>query len=724
MKITKRYRLIALILAIGMAPTGMGFLSTRTILKKPQPTAVPKTTAQPQSGTVIETKNGIQTVSTATTLKPFPYDSEPYRAKDLAQYRITDFIDENQTPVGSLDSKKDVLATQLGNTDLYSNQSITGYLTSYDFNQVYDDIDYTMEAPIEEPVAEAEAMVVTSMPQSEITYDGDAAISASGNASSSTINKISYSTTNTQVENVDEADILKTDGDYIYYLTTRGIAIVKAGKSPKQTSSITAPSLYNYKDLYLSGNNLVIIAEGRSNDIQAIKNTSSDLTAFFVYDVKQPSDPKLVRSVEVEGFLETTRLSNNSIYFVTSQPKYYNYSLDSNLASAFPLYKDSILGTDVYAMSPQDIFMSIQNSSFYEIIGAFSLDNNTPIKPRAYEKDYNTTIYMNSNSLYLATLNNSSNPSIPKTKEPWKTVSLKEDNWHRSTNIMRFGITKNQLVFQNAGSLPGALLNQYSLDEYYGSLRIAITERDRCDKLSNGIYILDTKTMQPIGSVTGFAKGEEIKSARFRGKTGYLVTFENTDPLFVIDLSDSKKPKMVGELKIPGFSTYLHPYGEKYLIGVGRDTNETFVRDSNGNEHVTGFINGGVKLSLFDISNPQEPKEVSKLAIGDSGTDSSALSNPKSIMFDMKKNIMAFPINYQGMTPNNKTENWAGGMVVNFSPKGFIVDAKIKMDDYYMYNSRFAYINGILYYVEDKSLISLDYQTYKLLNAIDLKYDA
>jgi len=197
--------------------------------------------------------------------------------------------------------------------------------------------------------------------------------------------------------------------------------------------------------------------------------------------------------------------------------------------------------------------------------------------------------------------------------------------------------------------------------------------------------------------------------------------------LFVIDLSDPAKPTVAGELKIPGFSTYLHPYGNRYLIGVGRDTKETYIKNDDGTETVTGAIQSGIKLSLFDISNPQKPTEVNKLVVGGPQTYSPALHDPKSIMFDMKKGIMAFPISFhqQNKVENETaTESWNGGIVIGFNPKGFEIDAKMKLDTYFEQdNTRFVYIGNQLYYVSNGHLVVMDYHTYKILDSIALKYE-
>ena len=213
-----------------------------------------------------------------------------------------------------------------------------------------------------------------------------------------------------------------------------------------------------------------------------------------------------------------------------------------------------------------------------------------------------------------------------------------------TTQVYKFDIRNYNISYLGCGEVDGFTLNQFSIDEYNGYLRIATSTGSWGADISNKVYVLDSDLMV-VGKIDGIAPGETIKSVRFTGDTGYVVTFEQTDPLFVIDLSDPTKPEIKGELKIPGFSTYLHPVGENLVLGVGVDG------DENGQTN-------GLKVSLFDVSDPTNPKETHKVTIPASNSEgsysyvnSAAYSTHKALCWDAATDTMYIP--YQ-----KRTETW------------------------------------------------------------------
>lgn len=199
--------------------------------------------------------------------------------------------------------------------------------------------------------------------------------------------------------------------------------------------------------------------------------------------------------------------------------------------------------------------------------------------------------------------------------------------------------------------------NQFSMDEYEGNLRVATTyvvetrTEENYDEetgigsisyeeplYSNRLYILDDN-LKEIGKIDDLAKDEKIYSVRFMGKMGYIVTFEQVDPLFVIDLSDPTNPQIKGELKIPGYSSYLHPYDETHIIGIGYNTK------SNG---YGGITTDNMKMSMFDVSDVENPKEMFSIDIGKSYTSSELLYNHKVLFYKKSDNLIGFPVNYDG----------------------------------------------------------------------------
>ena len=693
--------------------------------------AQPASSNPPSNSITVETKNGTQSTGKKSAAGRFPYGKR-IKLKDIADYNVSDFLDKKGDPTGALDSLISAKPKQLAGSNWYTSSSITSYIEHFFVARNIPAPTYAPAASDDE-VMEAEEIVEEELPMEEPAEVDEATeeiavVGASGD----------HSTTNVQVEGVDEADIIKTDGKHIYYMGNQGVAIVQAGAAPKQIASLS-PNLSgtngNFTDMYLSGKHLILVVTLYQSSLYDDINTPihESSSAFYVYDISNPANPQLDRAVEVSGYVNTTRFFNNSLYFVTNS--YVNAYLEQKAGACLPAYSDSVLGKDTYVLSPSDVHLLTQKQQYNNsltLLGSFRLDDKEPITIKAYEGN-NDTVYMSKNGLVLAnTYYYYGNPTSKDVKTAEGTTFATLPNNGPSTYLNRFTVDKNGLTFSAMGIIPGNLVNQYAMDEYKSTLRVATTSRNEKGRNVNGVYVLSASTMKEIGSVTGLAKDESIQSVRFRGDTAYVVTFLQVDPLFVIDLSDATKPKVAGELKIPGFSTYLHPYTDKYVIGLGVEIGDTFVRNADGSESVVGTTQSGLKVSLFDISDPQKPREVSKMVLGGPNTHSESFSNPKSIMFDMEKGIMAFPIYFDqtvSMKGKSTKEQWSGGLVVEFSPKGFEIGAKLKMDSYYGTNSRFAYIGNVLYYASNKNygksggnLVALDYKTYKLLNAIDLKF--
>ena len=234
------------------------------------------------------------------------------------------------------------------------------------------------------------------------------------------------------------------------------------------------------------------------------------------------------------------------------------------------------------------------------------------------------------------------------------------------------------------GKVPGTIVNQFSMDEYAGNFRIATTSGDMWasgeNTSKNNLYILGD-ALQEIGKIEGIAPGERIYSVRFMGKRAYMVTFRTVDPLFAIDVSDPTSPKVLGALKIPGYSDYLHPYDENHLIGFGKDTVEVEQKDSLGNTISTNAFYLGMKVALFDVTDVENPKELHKLIIGDRGTGSELLYNHKALLFSREKNLLAFPVELYEIA--NKSTNAGSSPTTITGPR---------MPDYGTFTYQGAYI--------------------------------
>jgi len=295
----------------------------------------------------------------------------------------------------------------------------------------------------------------------------------------------------------------------------------------------------------------------------------------------------------------------------------------------------------------------------------------------------------------------------------------------QKTSVHRIHIAGNNMTYVASGEFPGMVLNQFSMDEYGDYFRVATTTRERTSR--NHIYVLDM-ALNITGSLENLAPGETIYSARFMGERGYLVTFKQVDPLFVIDLKDPYGPEVLGYLKVTGYSDYLHPYDETHIIGIGKETTDA--------GEFAWYQ--GVKISLFDVTDVNNPREISKVEIGDRGTDSPVLWDHKAFLFDKSRNLLVMPILVAEVDQSEYPEGvpswaygepvWQGAYVFHVSPDvglnltGGITHIEspddLERGDYYPYSplsvTRSLYIGDVLYTISGakikmNSLENLDY---------------
>jgi len=449
----------------------------------------------------------------------------------------------------------------------------------------------------------------------------------------------SFSTTNIQVAGVDEADIVKTDGTYIYTIsssTTSGlyyytnyydiainntIYIIKADpQDPRVVSKITLDNTTVPAGLFLSqdSNRLVVLAsryqvytyDSPSSDVAMLTRYNSDVYTYInVFDVSDKAHPVLARNLTISGSYFNSRMIGNYVYAVVSQPANV-----LNEAVALPKVYDKTKMSDI---EPSRIYYTevVEPTyfTFTTFIGLNILDDAQQPTNMTIMMGGASTMYVSPDNMYV-------------TYPTW--------NEGQYTSIYRVSINGDSLVFEAKGSVPGYVLNQYSMDEYSGYFRV--TTNWNGGTRMNNVYVLNM-SLAIVGRLENLAKNENLHSVRFMGDKCYLVTFKNTDPLFVIDLSQPANPQVLGELKIPGYSDYLHPYDDTHLIGVGKETVEAEVDDFAWYQ--------GLKLSLFDVSNVNDPRQLAKYVIGDRGTDSPVLSEPKAFLFDKTKNLLVIPVN-------------------------------------------------------------------------------
>ncbi|WP_187119005.1 beta-propeller domain-containing protein [Bacillus marasmi] len=490
------------------------------------------------------------------------------------------------------------------------------------------------------------------------------------------------SETNVQVEGVDEADIVKTDGNYIYQVRQNQVTIIEVNqaRNMKVASSISYDPSFLPTELYLYQNQLVVI--GQSHKYEAYGNTNqsavadmkmapvSQATKAVVYNVENPEKPVQIREIKLDGAYVSSRRIDGLVYLITNQfPEYW--ILEENKAIDLrPTFSDSVVSTSSIPVDYDKIqYFPDSKEANYTMIASFNLAQ--PEKEAAITTYLGSgnQLYMSKDNLYLA---------VPHYEEKAFDLSNKVNT--PDSTIYKFSVKDTEVKFHSSAVVPGTLLNQFSMDEYNGYFRLVTTKGyawDERQPSTNQLLILN-ENLKQVGNLSELARGERIYSARFLGDKIYMVTFKETDPLFVIDAKEPTQPKVLGELKIPGFSNYLHPYDENHIIGFGQDTKLVDDKASNGPPRV---ITNGVKISLFDVSDMSNPKEKYTEVIGGRGTYSTLNYDHKALLFNKNKDLFGFPISvYQNSTKNEYEQiyEFQGAYLYKINPEtGFTLQLKI-----------------------------------------------
>lgn len=517
----------------------------------------------------------------------------------------------------------------------------------------------------------------------------------------------SYSTTNIQVAGVDEADTVKTDGKYIYTLTPDNITcrnvICILNADPQDTKII---SRIKFDDntfaagMFLSqdGNKLVILGSIYEN--QVYTQNSVDLRYFFsnvktfvyVYDISDKSNPSLAKNSTLSGSYFNSRMIGEYVYTVVSEPAY----LINDNVSLPHVYNN----TGSLEISPTEIYYAdtTEDDYFtYTIFAALNVNDDSQASTLTVLMGSASNMYVSQTNLYV-------------------TCPVKNG---QVTAIYRVNIDGTTMSFQAKGGVPGYILNQYSMDEYNDYFRVATTTPTGSwinEAQQNNVYVLNSD-LTVAGKVENIATGEKIYAARFMGDKGYLVTFKQTDPFFVLDLSNPSAPVVAGELKIPGYSSYLHPYDENHVIGVGME-------------------NSNVKLSLFDVTEPSNPVLMATYIVT-SYSYSQALYNPKAFLFDYSKNLLVLPIDgynygYYDSSTEEVTLNsyWQGAFIFKLSLDGFDLQGTVTHLEngsstyYYNYNqiiNRELFIGNTLYTISDSKVQLNNLDTLELIATVNLQ---
>lgn len=473
----------------------------------------------------------------------------------------------------------------------------------------------------------------------------------------------SYSETNQQVEGVDEADSAVTDGKYIYDITNYEelvITDIRSSTHLQKASVIKFDGQFYPRELYIDDELLVVIGSAQSQSPDTMVSNRMmpmpELSAIRVYDVTDKTKPVLLREAGVEGYIVGTRKINQFVYMITThQPMYW--SNDSPKGKEYiPNVFDSTMNQTPTPMELDRIsILPGAMEPSYSIITALDIHSQDEgsVQTKAYLGS-GEQLYMSKEHIYLTA-----------------TAYQEARNYMAGTSeVFKFSMDGTTIHFQQAAKLKGTILNQFSMDEHDGYFRVVTTEGNLWDEKNiakNHLFILD-RQMKLVGSVENLAVKERIYSARFMGDKAYMVTFRETDPLFVMDVSDPSNPTVLGELKIPGFSNYLHPLDESHLIGFGYET--VARKNPQGGEPI--IQTRGMKISLFDVTDFANPKEQAFEIIGGSGTYSSIQHDHHALFTHPAKSLYGFPITvYQQVKGDDMlTMEASGAMIYEITTTG------------------------------------------------------
>ncbi len=602
-----------------------------------------------------------------------------------------------------------------------------------------------------------------------------------------------FSTTNVQVEGVDEPDFIKNDGKYAYILSGDKLTIAEV--YPAENATVVAKvgldigEGQSLQNMFLSNNTLVVFYQEYGQDYVipqyefAPQPVYSPKTHAIVLDITDRAEPKKVHDYVASGAYSDARMIGDRAYLITTSDLYsYSHPVIPKIMES----STTIAVPDIYYFQNPEPYYSFNTVTSIDIAGEDEIESKTFMMNPA------STLYVSESNIYIAYqkyqpwgyYEQSSRdrffeavvPLLPQeAQDRIEAVDADDsipayDKWDRIAAILEetynnMGESDKNVLFEDIqealaeydaqaqkdsmktvihrisigaegeieygarGEVPGRLLNQFSMDESGDRFRVATTVEyysPYSQGLYNNVYVLNMD-METVGSLENIEEGESIYSTRFIGDRLYMVTFQRIDPLFVIDLSEDQ-PEILGELKLPGYSTYLHPYDSDHIIGVGKDAKD--------NEW-GGVSATGVKLALFDVSDVSNPELVDDYLIEGEGTDSEALYDHKAFLFSREPNVLSIPVSSYETEPQYAHDGryiepkvWRGFYVFGVTPEdGFALKGTVEhageQGGYYWYygmsGSRSFYIGDVLYTVAGDTLKMSNIGTLEELGELEVR---
>ena len=501
----------------------------------------------------------------------------------------------------------------------------------------------------------------------------------------STDGEKSYSETNVQTFGIDESDIVKTDGEYLYLLRGASVSIVSAGDTMEQVGEVKADTETAAADIcamYVDDDRMVLMVQEYSSSLgQEERSREQKEGGFAVYDIdyidtdetvsvltydnSDKKKPVLLGRVTQDGGYVTSRKDGNIVYLFTGKYLLEDYGKNP---------EDAIPEVNARKVSADCIYMGEQGDRGL-IISSVSTSRPGEAKDTVMLLDEGSTIYMGEDSLYLYRMNYRKRMA--------------------TTEIAKFSLTGGFLNGEAAASVRGVVRDTFAIHEKEEKLRVLTTDMSGKDE-ENCLFLLD-ENLKVTGELTHIAVGESIYAARYLGDMAYFITYRNMDPLFAVDLSDEKNPRLVGELEITGFSEYLHFWGEDKLLGLGFET------DPKTGEQK------GLKLVMFDMSNPTELKILGTKVLQETSY-SPALYDYKTILADPKENLIGFVVESyrKGVKRDYEVYRWSGDRFEK------ILSEKLTDDGYDNANYRGLYIDDNFYIAHPEVVRCYDRADYHL----------
>ncbi len=524
-----------------------------------------------------------------------------------------------------------------------------------------------------------------------------------------------HSETNVQVEGIDEGDLVKTDGNYIYVLHGYEEAVIleAKGKDVEVVSRLRLENSikkqwFSAMELYITGDRMAIISISDGMN-KAGEYDGTERTMALLYDISDRSEPKLMTTLEQTGRYVQSRLAGDRLYLISSHQLYEYYVNEDDPSTYVPRY---YVDGEEMLVEPSDILCPPEEEAdCYTVMGVYDLTKGENSQTQAF-LGRTGNIYMNENSLYLTYSEYKDTVTETYTEEVYTVYKHEVGD---VTYLHRYAIgSDGKLSFVADGEVFGRIYGQFALDEKDGYLRVVTTGgkdsyREYVDEKydfhntiwENSLWVDDRQTnrltilnenMEETGALKGLAPGETVYSVRYNGDYAYFCTFRQVDPLFVVDVSDPAAPKQLDALKIPGFSEYLHVFGEGRLFGLGQEADAS-----------TGWTEG-LKLTMFDTSDPTNIQVITTARPDESY--SIAEGNHKAILIDPEKNLIGFPTGSSYLIYGYTDE------------EGFFLKAELGLD--YWGESRGLYIEDYFYIVAADSVTVIDLKSLEVVNTVGI----